>query len=191
MVFLILGLLLFLGIHATSIVALDARDRLVAQRGEGWWKGVYSLVATVGLALTVYGYGQARLTPVLLFLPPPWTRHLALGLMLPVFPLFLATYLPGRLQQATVHPTLVATMLWAVAHLLVNGTLADVLLFGGVLTWAIADRISVARRPIRAVPGAPLRPMNDAIAVGVGVALYGAYLWKVHVWMIGVPPVVW
>ena len=191
MLLLALGLLLFLGMHSASIVAPNARDRLVTSRGEGAWKNIYSLVSAIGLGLIVYGYGQARNEPVLVYLPQPWLRHVTLVAMVPVFPLFVATYFPGRIQRTVKHPTLLATVIWAIAHLLMNGMQADLLLFGGFLFWALADRISVSRRPVRPVPGAPPRPYNDAIVVGVGLALYGAYLWKVHLWMIGVPPMVW
>lgn len=187
MLLLILSLVLFLGIHSVSIVAPGWRDAQAA-RNEGAWKGVYTLVSLVGFALICWGYGQARQSPVVLWVPPQGMRHLALLLMLPVFPLFVATYFPGRLSAAVKHPTLVATKLWAVAHLLANGNLNDVLLFGAFLAWAVADRISVKRRPVRPVPGAPARPANDAIAVLLGLAVYGAFVWRVHAWLIGVSP---
>ena len=188
MTFLVIGLALFLGIHAVSIVAPGWRDATLARIGEGAWKGGYSLVAGVGLGLVVLGYGLARQQPTLLYAPPAGLRHLSLALMLPVFPLLLATYLPGRISSAARHPMLAATKLWALAHLLANGTLADVLLFGGFLAWAVADRISLKRRPQRPIPGAPPRPANDAIAVVGGLALYALFLWRAHAWLIGVSP---
>ena len=109
--------------------------------------------------------------------------------MLPVFPLFLATYLPGRIKAVVKHPTLAAVKLWAVAHLLANGTLADVLLFGGFLAWAVADRISMQQRTQRPLPGAPPRPANDLIAIVVGLVLYGVFVTWGHQWLIGVSPV--
>ena len=165
MTVLIVGLALFFGIHSVSIVAPAWRDAQLAQRGEAAWKGLYSVVSGIGLALLIYGYGVARQTPVVLFTPPPALRHVALLLLLPVFVLLLAVYLPGRIKTAAKHPMLLATKLWALAHLLVNGTLADVLLFGGFLAWAVADRISLKRRPARTVPALPARPSNDVIAV--------------------------
>ncbi|HMP12018.1 NnrU family protein, partial [Hydrogenophaga sp.] len=166
MTWLILGLVIFLGVHSVSIVAPAARERWLAKMGEGGWKGLYSLLAFVGLALIVWGYGQARFDPVYLYTPPTGLRHLSALLMLPVFPLLLAPYLPGRIKTLTRHPMLVATKLWALAHLLANGTLADVLLFGGFLAWAVADRISVKRREqagqAREVPGLPASGLNDA-----------------------------
>ena len=185
---LILGLVVFLGIHSVSIVAPGWRDAQVAQRGAGAWKGLYSLASLIGFVLLVVGYGQARLAPVVLYTPPAALRHLALLLMLPAFVLLLAAYLPGRIQIAARHPMLAAVKLWALAHLLANGTLADVLLFGAFLAWAVADRISVQRRAPRAVPGAPAWRWNDAIALLGGLALYVLMLLWLHAWLIGVAP---
>lgn len=186
---LVAGLVLFLGIHSVSIVALDWRAARIAQMGEQPWKGLYSLVSLAGFVLLIYGYGQARLAPVLLYVPPTGLRHLALLLMLPVFPLLFAAYLPGRIQRAAKHPMLVAVKLWATAHLLANGTLADVLLFGCFLLWAVADRISVKRRAVQhQVPGAPPSAMNDAIALVGGLVVYVVFLFWAHVWLIGVSP---
>ena len=182
---LVLGLIVFLGVHSVSIVAPAWRDAQVARRGEGPWKGVYSLLAGAGLALIVVGYGIARQSPVVLYTPPTGLRHLALLLMLPVFPLLIAPYLPGRIKAAAKHPMLVAVKLWALAHLLANGTLADVLLFGGFLAWAVGDRISLKRRPVRAVPHAPARVINDAIVVIAGLAIYALFVLWAHAWMTG------
>ncbi len=190
MTLLIVGLVLFFGIHSVSIVAPTWRDAQLAQRGEAGWKGLYSVVAGVGLVLMIYGYGVAREAPVVVYLPPPGLRHVALLLLLPVFVLLLAVYLPGRIRSATKHPMLLATKLWALAHLLVNGTLADVLLFGSFLAWAVADRISLKRRPARAVPALPQRPVNDVMAVVGGLALYVVFLLWVHAWAFGVAPLV-
>ena len=188
MLWLVLGLVIFLGIHSVSIVAPGWRDAQQARLGEGPWKGLYALVAIAGFVLIVVGYGAARQSPVVLYSPPLFLRHLALLLLLPVFPLLLAAYLPGRLSRAARHPMLLATKLWATAHLLANGTLADVLLFGGFLAWAVADRISLKQRTPRPVPGAPPRAANDVIAVVGGLVLFVAfYLW-LHQWLIGVSP---
>jgi uncharacterized membrane protein len=185
----IVGLLVFLSIHSIAIVAPAWRDAQLARLGEGAWKGVYSLVSLVGFAMLVYGYGLARQTPVLLWTPPSALRHLAMLLLVPVFPLLLAAYLPGRIQRAAKHPMLLAVKLWATAHLLANGTLPAVLLFAAFLVWAVADRIAVKRRAVpRVVPGAPAKPGNDAIVVLGGLALYGAFLLWGHRWLIGVSP---
>ena len=189
MILLIAGLVLFLGIHAVSIVAPAWRNAQVAGRGEAAWKGLYSVASAVGLGLLIYGYGLARQAPVVLYTPPAALRHVALLLLVPVFPLLFAAYLPGRIKTAAKHPMLLAVKIWALAHLLANGNLADVLLFGGFLAWAVADRISVKRRPLRPVPGAPARPANDLIAVVGGLALYAATLLFLHRWLIGVSPI--
>jgi uncharacterized membrane protein len=186
---LVLGLVLFLGVHSVSIVARPWRDAVVARRGEGTWKGLYALVALAGLVLIVAGYGQARQQPVVLWVPPAGLRHLALLLMLPVFPLLAATYLPGRIRRAARHPMLLAVKFWALAHLLANGTLADLLLFGGFLAWAVADRISVKHRPSVAAPRRVAeRPVNDVIAVVAGLLIYGLFMAGAHAWLIGVSP---
>ncbi len=187
MTLLILGLVLFLGVHSVSIVAPAWRNAVAARR-EKAWKGAYALIAIAGFALIVYGYGIARQSPVLLYAPPTWLRHVSLLLMLPFFVLLLAAYLPGRIKAATKHPMLAATKLWALSHLLANGALADVLLFGGFLAWAVADRISLKRRVQRPIPGAPPSAANDLIAVVGGLALYGLFVWRAHAWLIGVSP---
>ncbi|MGP4845137.1 NnrU family protein [Marinobacter sp. 1Y8] len=189
MALLILGLVLFLGVHSLSIFNEPARDRLVARLGLWPFKGLYSLVSLAGFLMIIWGYGFARLDPVVLYIPPTWTRHLALLLMLPVFPLLLAAYLPGKIQHTLKHPMLVAVKLWALAHLLANGMLADVLLFGGFLAWAVADRISLKRRTPRPVPALPATPRNDLIVVIGGLALYVVFVFWLHRALIGVSPV--
>ena len=190
MILLIIGLILFFGIHSVAIVAPAWRERAMARLGTGTWKGIYALFAAVGLALLIYGYGQARQTPVVLYTPPFWTRHIAVLLLLAVFPLLFAAYLPGRIKATLKHPMLVAVKLWAFSHLLANGTLADLLLFGGFLVWAVADRISLKHRSPQETPGAPPRVYNDAIAVALGLAVYVAFIFWLHALLIGVPATV-
>ncbi len=189
MTVLILGLVIFLGVHSVSIFAEPWRDRMLGRLGEGPFKGLYSLVALLGLILIIWGYGQARLTPVVVYMPPVWLRHVALLLLVPVFPLLFAAYLPGRIQRTLKHPMLVAVKLWAVAHLLANGMLADVLLFGGFLAWAVVDRISLKRRVPHKTPELPAKSMNDAIAVIGGLIVYGLFVVWLHKVLIGVSPV--
>jgi uncharacterized membrane protein len=169
MQWLILGLILFLGVHSVSIVAPEGRNRMAQRLGAAGWQGLYSLIAAAGLFLIIWGYGQARLEPVVLYTPPTAFRHVAALLMLPVFVLLLAPYLPGRIKAMAKHPMLLAVKLWALAHLLANGTLADVLLFGGFLAWAVVDRISVKRREkaglLRQAPALPASGTNDVIAL--------------------------
>jgi len=190
MLLFIAGLVIFLGVHSVAIVAPAWREAQIAQRGALAWRGLYSVVSILGFALLIYGYGVARHEPLQLYTPPPWLRHFALVLMLPVFPLLLAAYLPGRIKTAAKqHPMLLAVKIWATAHLLANGTLVDVLLFGSFLGWAVLDRISAKRRTVlRQVPGAPPSRFNDAIALGGGLALYALFLMGGHRWLTGVSP---
>jgi len=187
MILLVVGLILFLGIHSVSIVAESRRDARVAAMGVGAWKGLYSVVSLVGLALVVAGYAEARTAPVWVWTPPVFTRHITLLLMVPVFPLLLSAYLPGRISAATKHPMLLATKIWAFSHLLANGALHDLVLFVGFLAWAVADRISLKRRG----PNVPTSgsTANDAIAVVAGLGLYAVTLLWLHRILIGVAPV--
>jgi uncharacterized membrane protein len=183
------GLVVFLGIHSISIVAPRGRDALASRLGEGPWKGLYSLISIASFAAMLYGYGIARHTPVTLYLPPIGLRHIAFLLMLPVFPLLIAAYLPGRIKRLARHPMLLAVILWSVAHLISNGTLSDVLLFGGFLVWAVADLISVSRRAhVRPVPGVPPTAANDVIVVVAGLGFYVFMLMWGHVHAFGVSP---
>jgi uncharacterized membrane protein len=184
---LIVGLVLFFGMHSASIVALPLRDRLAAKSELGW-KALYGLVSLIGIVLVARGYAELRQVPTLLYASPVWVRHVAAVFLLPIFVLFLAPYFPGRITSATKHPQLVAVKLWAVAHLLVNGTLADVLLFGSFLVWAVADRISMKSRPVRPIPGAPASVASDIVLVVVGLALYAALLFWLHEVAFGIRP---
>lgn len=189
MTVLIVGLVLFLGIHSLSIVNEPLRNRMAQSMGEWPFKGLYSVISAVGLAAIIWGYGLARQDPVSLYVPPVGLRHLAMALLIPVFPLLLAAYLPGRIKTTLKHPMLVAVKLWALAHLLANGMLHDVLLFGGFLAWAVVDRISLKRRQPRPIVTLPARAMNDVIAVVAGLALYGAFITGLHAKLIGVAPI--
>jgi len=186
---LIAGLVLFLGVHSVAIVLPTFRVRAIHRVGEGAWKGLYALISLVGFVLICYGFGLARQAPVVLYSPPTWLRHLAFLVMLPVFPLLIAAYLPGRIKTAAKHPMLAAVKFWAFAHLLANGSLADVLLFGGFLAWAVVDRISVKRRATpQVLRTAPPGPWNDAIAVVLGLAVYALLIGWAHVRLFGVSP---
>ncbi len=184
---LIAGLVIFLGVHSIAIVAPGVRTRVQSSMGEGPWKGAYALVSLIGLVLIIYGFGLARQSPMVLYVPPPWMRHVTFLFMLPVFPLILAAYLPGRIKAAMKHPMLAAVKFWAFGHLLANGMLADVLLFGGFLTWAVADRISLKRRG-QAIRTAPPGRFNDLIAVVLGLALYVFFIAWAHLRLFGVSP---
>jgi uncharacterized membrane protein len=184
---LVFGLILFLGTHSISIAAAGWRDRTVARIGEPVWKGMYALLSIAGFVLIVWGYESSRQNPVVLYVPPVGLKYLTLLLIIPVFPLLFAAYLPGRIQSAIGHPMFTAVMLWAIAHLLANGTLADILLFGSFLFWSIADRMSMIWREPRSMPSAPPSKLNDAIAIVAGLAVYAAFLFWLHRWLIGVP----
>jgi uncharacterized membrane protein len=190
MIVLVLGLVIFLGVHSVRIVADDWRGATLSRVGEGTWKGVYSLVSAVGLVLLIWGYGLTRTAPVELWSPPVWTRHAASLLTLVAFVLLAAAYVPGtRIKAAIGHPMVVGTKVWAFAHLLANGRLADVVLFGAFLAWAVALYAASRRRDrrlgVRYVAGPASR---DAIAVAVGVAAWAAFAFWLHAWLFGVRP---
>lgn len=186
---LIIGLVLFLGVHSVAIVSPSLRARTIHRLGERAWRSLYALPSLVGFVLICYGFGLARQAPVILYSPPTWLRHAAPIIMLPVFPLVIAAYLPGRIKAAAKHPMLAAVKFWAFAHLLANGSLADVLLFGGFLGWAVADRISLKRRSApQILRTAPPGPWNDVIAVALGFAIYALLIGWAHVRLFGVSP---
>jgi uncharacterized membrane protein len=190
MTYLVAGLLLFFGVHSIAIIAPAWRDGMAVKLGDASWKAIYSLLSVIGFVMLVHGYGLARADPTVLYTPPAWMRHVAALLMLPVFPLLLSAYLPGRIKAAVKHPMLAATKAWALAHLLVNGNLADVLLFGGFLAWAVLDRIAVGKRTVQRKPvvtAAPSR-MNDVLAIVGGLVLYVVVIAWAHQRFIGVPP---
>lgn len=188
----IIGLVLFFGVHSVSIIAPSWRDQMVQRFGAGRWKAIYSLISIAGFLLLISGYASLRFDPTLLYVPPTGLRHVAALLMLPVFPLLLATYLPGRIKRAAKHPMLVAVKFWALAHLLANGMLADVLLFGSFLVWAVLDRISLKRRPVAATAAtaAAGRAFNDVLVIVAGLALYAAFVMLWHERLFGVAPFV-
>lgn len=183
-----IGMLLFFGSHSLSLINAPWRDRMAARLGELQWKLLYSLVALLGLYLLISGYGEARTSARLLYDSPRWLAHLAALLMVPVFPLLLAAYLPGRLQRWFRHPMLVAVKLWAIAHLLTNGRSVDLLLFGGFLLWAVLVRLSYRWREPRPVSGLAQRARHDWIALLVGLGLYALFLTLLHGRLIGVSP---
>lgn len=183
----LLGIFIFLGIHCTSILNDSWRNHIVNKIGEWPWKGFYSLVSIGGIILMVRGYESVHHNSPLLYTPPIWLQHFSMLLFVPVFPLLIAAYFPGRIKKITQHPMLIATQLWAVAHLFSNGSLINVILFGSFLSWAIVDRISIARRQPRSVPGAPYSNFNDIIACVVGLGLYVSFVFWLHEIVIGLP----
>jgi uncharacterized membrane protein len=190
MLWLCLGLLLFLGIHSSRVVAEPARLRFIAERGENAWKGVYTLVSVVGLVLIVWGYGAARAAPVLLWTPPVAMKHLAALLTLAAFVLLAAAYVPGNQIKAAVgHPMVLGVKVWALAHLLANQFLADVLLFGGFLVWAVFSfRAARGRDRAAGVKRPPGRAGATALTLGAGVVAWAVFAFALHAWAFGVAP---
>lgn len=184
MALLIFGLIVFLGLHLLPSLP-NLRASLVRRLGENGYKGVFTLVSLASLALTIWGYAQAPFVEV--WSPPTWTRHLAALLMAVAVIVLVAAYVPGRIKRTLKHPMLVAIKIWAAAHLLANGDLASMLLFGGFLAYAVLDRILVKRRGARVAPLAANAMRNDAIAVVAGLGLYMAIVMWLHRLVIGVP----
>jgi uncharacterized membrane protein len=171
------------------MVALAWRNRLAQRLGARAWQGLYSLVALAGFYLIVSGYGAARASSGIVYLTTPSMRWVAAVLMLPVFTLALASVFRGRIQAGARHPLLLAAMLWSFAHLLANGGVADLLLFGGFLAWSIAVRISLEGRPPRPPIALPPALRNDVIAVAGGLALYALFVGGLHQRLFGVAAV--
>ena len=188
MTILILGIIVLIGIHFVPAFP-DLRDRLMARLSRNGYRALFSVVSLLGLALVVWGFAKAPVVQI--WAPPVWTRHLALLLMLPVFPLLFAAYLPGKIKAKVRHPMLAAIKFWALAHLIANGDLASIILFGSFLAYAVVDRILVKRRGgaelVLAVSEAEAR-RNDLISLGAGLALYVAFLFWLHPLLIGVSP---
>ena len=190
MSYLVLGLVLFLGIHSLRIVADDWRNARVAAMGRNGWKALHVLVSLAGLALMVWGYGVARMTPVVLWQSPVWARHAAGLLTLVAFCLVVAAYVPSsRIRGLVGHPMVAGLKLWAFGHLLANGTLADLVLFGSLLAWAVVDFTSLRRRD-RAAGTIRDRGawVNDLLTVLVAVVAWYTFAFYVHAPLIGATP---
>jgi len=187
MLTLVVGLVLFFAPHSVGILRPAWRAQWMQRFGAGSWKLGYSLFSVAGLVLIIVGFGLARQHPQVLYVPPAWLRPVTFLLMLPVFPLLIATYLPGAITRIVRHPMLSAVKCWASAHLLANGMLVAVLLFGSFLLWAILDRISLRRRAGPVAPSLPAGRHNDLAAVLIGLALYALVVWRLHALLIGVP----
>jgi uncharacterized membrane protein len=186
MIMLILGLVLFIGAHAFSMLRAP-RAALVGKLGANGFKGAYSLVALVGFALVIWGYGAYRAAgyaPV--WEPPVWLRHLSVLVMLPALPLLFSAYAQGFVKARLKHPMILAVKLWALAHLLANGDLGSIILFGSFLVWAVVAFMSMRRRTdVEAKPFVP-NPGQDAAAILGGLIAYFALIFGLHRWLIGV-----
>ncbi|CAN5140581.1 NnrU family protein [soil metagenome] len=185
---LIAGLVLFLGVHVLTTLR-DRRAAVIARLGESGYKAVYALISFAGLALIAWGFSMYRATGwINVWYPPVAMRHIALALMLPAVILVVASYIRGNIYLKLKHPMLTGVKLWALLHLMANGDLGSIILFGSVLAWAVYDRISLKRR---ADPGAPPIPVggvgNDVIAIAVGTVAYVALAFAFHPLVIGVP----
>jgi uncharacterized membrane protein len=184
----ILGLVLFLGVH-TLTTRRGLRARLIASWGEGSYKIGYALVAIAGLALIVWGFAHYRASGWIdVWYPPKALKHLTVALMLPAVILVVSAYIRGRIYTTLKHPMLAGVKLWAAAHLIANGDLGAIILFGSFLGWAVFDRISLKRRADAGGPPIPVGGVgNDLIAVAVGIVAYLALAFAFHPVVIGVP----
>jgi len=190
MIYFILGLILFLGAHSVRIFAEDWRTRMIASMGPNGWKSAYSAASIAAFVLLVWGYGQARTVPIVLYAPPPFMRYVTALLVLISFVLLVAAKVPNNHIKAAVgHPMVAGVKLWAFAHLLSNGSLSDVILFGAFLAWAIASFIAARKRDRVAATQYPAgRGAKTAVTVVVGVAAWAIFAFWLHLWLIGVKP---
>jgi uncharacterized membrane protein len=184
----ILGLVLFFAAH-TLTTQRDLRARFVASMGEGGYKIGYAVASIAGLALIVWGFAHYRATGwIAIWSPPKFLKHLNIALMLPATILVVASYIRGRIYQTLKHPMLAGIKLWAFGHLLANGDLGGIILFGSFLAWAVFDRISLKHRADAGSPPIPVGgPTNDLIAIAVGFVAYLALAFAFHPVVIGIP----
>lgn len=193
MALLVLGIVIFLGMHLVRVVAPGLRTSVIDSRGKGTWMGLYTVVSLIGLGLIIYGFGEARMTTGMLYNPPVFLKHIALLLMLVAFICLAAGFLPaGRIAVALKHPQILSIKIWALAHLLANGETSSVILFGSFLAWAVIMRISMKRRQRAGEQVLPVfrSGSSDILAIIIGVVAYGLFVWKLHEWLIGVAPIV-
>jgi len=190
MVYLIAGLLVFLGLHSLRIVADSWRTALVSQMGASAFKGAFSVLSLAGFVLIIYGFGVVRETPVVLWTPPVGMRHAASLLTLIAFVLLVAAYVPGNGIKARVHhPMVLGVKTWALAHLLANGQLAHLMLFGGFLLWAVLDYASLRARDRRAGTTYSAGTLGRTVlTVVLGVLAWAVFAFKLHGWLIGIRP---
>lgn len=190
MAIMIIGLLLFLGPHSVRVFADSWRTRQIEKRGENLWKGIYSIISIAGFFMIIHGYAEARLNPTVIWLPPLWLKYTAAILLFPTFILLFAAYVPGtRIKALSGHPMAASVKLWGLAHLLANGNLADIILFGAFMVWAILDYRASRRRDKRAGIRYPVTGASrDIIVTVVGILAWVAFAFYVHEWLIGVKP---
>ncbi|MBZ9791328.1 NnrU family protein [Rhizobium sp. 3T7] len=193
MALLIVGIVIFLGLHLIRVIAPDLRQSMIDRLGESGWKGVYSVVSILSLILLIYGFGQARQVTGMLYNPPVWMGHIALTLMLLAMICLAASLLPaGHIAVKTKHPMVLSVKIWAFSHLLANGETSSVLLFGAFLAWGVILRIALKRR--ERAGELTLRPFvsgkYDLYAAIIGVVAWALITFKLHELLIGVAPIV-
>ena len=190
MTLLIAGLILFLGAHSTRIFADDWRTRTMVRIGEKPWKGLVTVISIIGFVLIVVGYGNARLDPVVLWVPPVWTRHLAILINLVAFISITAAYVPrNSIKSKFGHPMVAGVKAWSIAHLISNGNLADVILFGAFLAWSIVDFRNSRRRDRANGTTYPAGTMDrNVMTIVIGTVVWAVFTLFLHVRLIGVAP---
>ncbi|RTL34076.1 MAG: protein NrnU [Burkholderiales bacterium] len=190
MTWLVLGLVIFLGVHSVRIVAEGWRTSMRERLGDPAWKGLYTLLSIAGFGLIIWGFGQTRLQPEVLWVPPVAMRHVAALLVLIAFVFLAAAYVPGNAIKARLHhPMILGVKVWALAHLLANGKLADVVLFGAFLVWAILDFRSARQRDRAAGTLYPSgNAIGTALTVLIGIVAWAAFAFWGHQALIGVAP---
>lgn len=185
MTLLILGLALFLGAHGFTLLRAP-RAALIGRLGENAYKGLYTLVSLAGFGLMLWGFGSYRAAGYIpVWDPPVWTRHLAVLLLLPVLPLVFSAYAKGFVKARLKHPMILGIKLWALVHLLANGDLGSILLFGGFLVWSVLAFMNMRRRPEQPAAFVP-NPGQDAAAILAGLIAWLALVLGLHRWLIGV-----
>lgn len=191
MLLLIISLILFLGLHLVRVVAPGWRNSAIASAGENTWKLGYSLASVATLVLVVYAFGQARQETGILYVPPVWMAHLSSLLMLVALICLVASLMPpGHIAAKTKHPMVLSVKIWALAHLMANGETSSVLLFASFLAWGVVLRISLKRREKRGelVRKPFVSARYDAFSVVIGLVVFVLFIWRLHLWLIGVQP---
>lgn len=190
MAILIAGLLIFLGAHSMRIVAPEWREQMIARLGHGPWRGIISVLSIVGFVLLIKGYDAARVHPVPIYEPAYWLHHVTAALMLVAAIFAAASQVPRNSIKARMgHPLVLSVKTWALAHLLSNGTLADLLLFGTFLLWAVVDFASSRRRDRANGTAYPEGAIgNTVVTLIVGAAIWAAFAYYLHARWVGVAP---
>lgn len=190
MLIFVAGLVLFLGVHSVRIVGDNWRDQQRRKLGANTWRGIYTVLSLIGMGLLVWGWSMVREAPTLIWIPPLGMRHAASLFTLLAFILLVAAYVPGNAIKARVHHPMVAGVkLWAVAHLMANGNLAHIILFGSFLAWAVVDFIAARKRDRRSGAARVVTSMQATlITVVVGVVSWGVFAFWLHGWLMGVKP---